>query len=613
MTIAPTAPARRARSVRTNFILFQFGLQILLIVTLAIFSNIVLTNTVIDLWFARLNDASEHASHDVDHEIGYAFTSLNVANNSYLAELDEDLGDLQDLLASIIAAQPFVDELSVYTTSGESVSSFARQNAVLPLNASESDWFTAALGATEYISDVRLTSAGIPYLILASSRADGGLTAAILNMEGFNRALAETQLEQESDSYIVSRDGQVLAHVEYEWVEAQTNISGRDEWNTILARDNHVFQGEYTNFEGEPVFGASIEVPDSDWIVISEVPLAQLNEIRNQVRSVVLAIFIGYFVVASLLGQQIFNRLIFNPLQRLQEGEEKFAQGDLNVQVTPLRNDEFGRLTEVFNETVRRIREQTEDLRKARDEAVTANRIAQENSRLKSEFLSTMSHELRTPLNAIEGFTSIMLGNMGIELNPQARRMVERIGANSKRLLQLINDFLDLSRIESGRMELVSTPISPQTLAERVQKQVSVLAENKALDFTTEIDPQLPSTLYGDEEALVKITINLLGNAFKFTKAGSVKLSLRHCGDFWSIQVSDTGIGIPPHARDYIFDEFRQVDSTSKREYGGTGLGLAIVQKLTRLMGGQVQLESEVGQGSTFTVMIPLQTTPIVE
>ena len=237
---------------------------------------------------------------------------------------------------------------------------------------------------------------------------------------------------------------------------------------------------------------------------------------------------------------------------------------------------------------------------------MAAQAIAQENSKLKSEFLSTMSHELRTPLNAIEGFTSIMLSGMGIDLNERAEDMVQRISTNSKRLLNLINDFLDLSRIESGRLELVMEPIVPRELADKWRQSVGVLADKKGVDFIVNIDPNLPDRVQGDEDALSKIVINLLGNAFKFTHEGAVTLDIRREDKMWNIAVKDTGIGIPPHAREYIFEEFRQVDGSSKRQYGGTGLGLSLVQKLSRAMGGSVALDSETGAGSVFTVTLPL-------
>lgn len=263
-----------------------------------------------------------------------------------------------------------------------------------------------------------------------------------------------------------------------------------------------------------------------------------------------------------------------------------------------------------INETLeQRVAARTVELKSARDEAMAAKRIADENSRLKSEFLATMSHELRTPMNAIEGFTGIILKRMaGTDYNEKTARYLEKIKSNSKRLLGLINDFLDLSRIESGRYELAYLPIAPHTLAQQWRETLSVLADNKGLTFDVDVDPELPVTIYGDEESLSKIVINLVGNAIKFTEQGLVKLSLQKHNQVMVLQVSDTGMGIPPHAREYIFEEFRQVDQSSKRQHGGTGLGLAIVQRLVRAMNGTVTLESEVGVGSTFTVQIPIAT-----
>lgn len=248
-----------------------------------------------------------------------------------------------------------------------------------------------------------------------------------------------------------------------------------------------------------------------------------------------------------------------------------------------------------------------------------AKRIADENSRLKSEFLSMMSHELRTPMNAIEGFTGIILNRMaGTDYNDKTERYVGKIRTNSKRLLGLINDFLDLSRIESGRLELASLPMKPRDMAQNWHDNLVALTENKGLEFDVSVDEAIPETIYGDEESISKIAINLLGNAIKFTEEGKVSLTLeRHDEQQFAIIVSDTGIGIPPHAREYIFDEFRQVDMSSKRSKGGTGLGLSIVDKLAREMGGSVSLDSMMGMGSTFVVLLPLtesaQETQITE
>lgn len=229
-----------------------------------------------------------------------------------------------------------------------------------------------------------------------------------------------------------------------------------------------------------------------------------------------------------------------------------------------------------------------------------------ETNRLKDEFVAVVSHELRTPLNAIIGFLGIM--KMKGELNERDRHMVERAQVNATRLLSLINDILDISKIEAGKFEFVVTAVPLRKLVARWQSQMDVLAKQKGLDFQVHIDDGLPESIYMDEEAVTKISTNLLSNAFKFTEQGAVSLAVKPGNpDEWLITVTDTGIGIPEDARSHIFESFRQVDGSTRRAYGGTGLGLSIVQRLCRAMGGDVQVESTLGKGSTFTVRFPLK------
>lgn len=247
------------------------------------------------------------------------------------------------------------------------------------------------------------------------------------------------------------------------------------------------------------------------------------------------------------------------------------------------------------------------DLEKVNVDLVRANALAKENARLKGEFMSTMSHELRTPLNAIIGFTGIMLEGMGGEIDDEARHMIQRIDANSNRLLTLINDVLDLAKIEAGRLEVIAEAMSPRELVSQWQAQMSVLADKKGLAFDVSVAPEMPEMVMGDSQRIAQVVINLLSNAFKFTEKGGVRLEIAPEGENWTIRVTDTGVGIPPHAVNYIFDEFRQLDGSTKRMYGGTGLGLAIVRNLCRMMSGSVRVTSELGKGSVFTVTLPLE------
>ena len=184
--------------------------------------------------------------------------------------------------------------------------------------------------------------------------------------------------------------------------------------------------------------------------------------------------------------------------------------------------------------------------------------------------------------------------------------MVTRIYSNSERLLNLINGVLDIAKIEAGRLEIVESPVDLRQLVDNWQGQMGVLAEQKHLLFEVEVDPSLPQFIKTDSERLSQIVINLLSNAFKFTETGRIKLSVQPGEEQLHIEVSDTGIGIPAHALNYIFEEFRQLDGSSRRAYGGTGLGLAIVRNLCRMMNGSVRVRSELGKGSTFTVTLPL-------
>jgi PAS domain S-box-containing protein len=255
------------------------------------------------------------------------------------------------------------------------------------------------------------------------------------------------------------------------------------------------------------------------------------------------------------------------------------------------------------------LREQAAQLAQSNRELAVARRQAEDANRLKSEFLATMSHELRTPLNAIIGYTDIQLKGMTGELNDQQRGFMDRTLQNAENLLDLINDVLDLAKIEAGRADLVLEYFQPGRLAQAVHKQLAGLADRQGITLTVTVDERLPERMVGDIARLKQIAINLVSNGIKFTEEGSVEMAFRRPGgETWEVVVTDTGAGIPPHQQEIIFDEFRQAEGGSNRQHGGTGLGLAIVRNLAMMMGGQIKVKSKVGEGSTFTVTLPVIT-----
>jgi signal transduction histidine kinase len=252
----------------------------------------------------------------------------------------------------------------------------------------------------------------------------------------------------------------------------------------------------------------------------------------------------------------------------------------------------------------------SEDLRReleeSYEEARRATVFAQEANRLKSEFLSTMSHELRTPLNAIIGFSEIMVSGMSGSLDSEASKMLDRVLINARHLLGLINDILDLSKIEARQHELTIEAFSPLDLLKDTHSQMSSLAQRKGIESKLDVSNPLPPVLYSDPEVLKQIVINLLSNAIKFTDKGTVRLITNTGDSVLNISVEDTGIGIPPHALDFIFDPFRQVDGTTTRAHSGTGLGLAIAKSYVNQLGGSIHVKSVPGEGSTFIVLLPV-------
>ncbi len=229
-----------------------------------------------------------------------------------------------------------------------------------------------------------------------------------------------------------------------------------------------------------------------------------------------------------------------------------------------------------------------------------------EVDRLKSSFLASMSHELRTPLNSIIGFADILLQGIDGPLAENAATDITAIHNSGKHLLALINDVLDMSKIEAGRMELSRKPLSIVDVFAEVAASVSSLLVNKPVQLAQNIAPDLPR-VWADPLRLNQILINLVSNAIKFTEEGTVTLGAeRHTADLLYIFVKDTGIGIPQDKFELIFEHFRQVDSRSNRKYQGTGMGLAIARRLVRLHGGDMWLESKPGSGATFFFTLPL-------
>ncbi len=334
------------------------------------------------------------------------------------------------------------------------------------------------------------------------------------------------------------------------------------------------------------------------------------------------AIVVGFVSMFSLWA--VVRYVIVKPVTHLRDVANAVREGDVEKRAVIRTGDEFEELGASFNRMLRQLLSQQSELKQSKselderlDELAQANMRLFEMNRLKSDFLATVSHELRTPLNSILGFSEVLSGIDA--LNDKQRRYVGNIQRSGRMLLDMINDILDLAKMESGKMEIRQSEFRISSVVSTLCEMARPLAEKKNIDLDSDAPATLPP-LRQDQAKVQQILNNLLSNAIKFTPEGGrifISAEQDHQGDL-RLKVIDTGIGINPEEQQLVFEKFRQASgvlpdgNAMTREYSGTGLGLSIVRELCRLLGGDVSLESELGKGSTFTVRLPwrLEDTP---
>jgi signal transduction histidine kinase len=321
---------------------------------------------------------------------------------------------------------------------------------------------------------------------------------------------------------------------------------------------------------------------------------------------ILMAGFVASSIVLALLLGFVISWSFILPVREAYGFVTEVAKGNFQATISVPNRDEFGVLADRMNQMGRQLHSLYENQRAAAQELQMLNERLREASNAKSEFLANMSHELRTPMNAILGFVEMLLDDIYGEIPPQLKEPLMDVQVNGKHLLNLINDVLDLSKIEAGRMELALAEYSVQDIVDTLKASLHSLAREKGLEFVVAAQEDIPLAC-GDGKRITQCLTNLAGNALKFTKQGRVEVWVERKRDLLQYRVSDTGIGIPKDQIENVFAEFRQVDATITREFGGTGLGLSITKKFVEMHGGRLWVESEIGKGSTFFFEIPLR------
>jgi signal transduction histidine kinase len=360
---------------------------------------------------------------------------------------------------------------------------------------------------------------------------------------------------------------------------------------------------------GNQVLTASAAITPPGWLILVELPRVEAFEpLRSSIVRTAALMMLG--IGLSVLVSLFLARRMVRPIQALQTGAARIGAGALDHRIAIHTDDEIGLLADDFNKMSAALQEAYATLERRvaerTSELAIANQKLDKVSRHKSEFLASMSHELRTPLTAIIGFSEVLSQKMFGELNDKQSEYMDDIVSSGRHLLSLINDILDLSKIEAGRMELDLTKFDLPTAIDNALILIRERATRHGIRLQHSVDERLGEVL-GDERKFKQILLNLLSNAVKFTaEGGQIDVDAALTDAAVEISVSDTGSGIAPENLETIFEEFRQVGNDYSKKREGTGLGLTLTRKFVELHGGKIWVESEVGKGSTFTFTLPL-------
>ena len=479
--------------------------------------------------------------------------------------------------------------------------------------------FVAARSNGTYVGPVYFFRGSQPRMLVsvAESGSGRGVVVAEVDLRFVDDVISQTRVGEAGYGYAIDSRGLVIAHPEPNVVLKRTSFASLPQVQAALEGADpdasSVTIGQ--DPDGGEVLSAFETIDQLGWRVFVEEPLSEaFAPLDSTIRRT--ALLLVLFLALAIGTSVVLARRLARPIVAMQEAAARIGAGALDQRIEAGRGDELGALAEEFNRMAaqlqesyagleQKVDERTQELATALAELDEKSRELETASLHKSEFLANMSHELRTPLNAIIGFSQVLREGMVGEVNAKQAEYLDDILSSGNHLLSLINDVLDLSKVEAGQVELELAPFSLQEALERGVVMVRERATKDGVSLT--LAPASESGLVpGDERRVRQVIFNLLSNAVKFTpEGGSVDVWTTRVNGEVRVSVCDTGPGIAPGDQERIFEEFQQTEAgLEQRE--GTGLGLALSKRLVELHGGRIWVESEPGSGSTFTFSLPI-------
>jgi signal transduction histidine kinase len=473
--------------------------------------------------------------------------------------------------------------------------------------------FATARTGSSYFGPVYFRDESEPYMTIAvpDDGRSGEIILAEVNLKLIWDVVNSIDVGNVGTAYIVDAGGQLVAHPDISLVLRRADFSNlpqvRAAMQPAVNADSEASIAR--DLSGKSVLTAHAPVEHLGWSVFVEQPIEQaFAPLYASILRTVGLLVMG--LVLSVVVSLVLARRMVTPIRALQAGTARIGAGGLQQRIEVQTGDELEDLADDFNRMSaqladsyatleQKVTARTRDLASAKEQLERANRH-------KSEFLASMSHELRTPLNAIIGFADALSEKYFGDLNTRQERYVGHIQTSGHHLLALINDILDLSKVEAGRMDLEPGPVDVADVLENGLTMVRERAIRHSIELSLSVEQGL-GTIEADERKLKQIVFNLLANAVKFTPAGGrVEVTARRVADWLEVAVSDTGSGIAPEDQERIFAEFQQVVHGATQAREGTGLGLSLSKRFVELHGGRLCVQSVLGLGSTFTFTLPV-------